>query len=65
MIADTAEEFALAVIHLLGDPDESVRLGQNGRALVERRYNWQTIGARLRDVLDGAVRAHETAAVTR
>ncbi len=59
IIADTAHEFAVSVIRLLEDPDESLRLGQHGRALVEERYNWETIGRRLRGIVEDVVHAGE------
>ncbi len=35
------EAIAEAVARLLRDPAEAARLGSNGRAAVERKYNWQ------------------------
>jgi sugar transferase (PEP-CTERM/EpsH1 system associated) len=38
--AGTAEQWIDAVTTLLGDPNQRRRLGQAGRAQVERRYSW-------------------------
>lgn len=38
--SDDADDFARAVREL-ADPDRRTELGRNGRAAVERRYNWQ------------------------
>jgi glycosyltransferase involved in cell wall biosynthesis len=38
---------AAAIDRLLGDPEEARRMGERGRAAVERLYNWQAEEARL------------------
>ncbi|HPO15546.1 MAG TPA: glycosyltransferase [Candidatus Hydrogenedentes bacterium] len=38
---------AEAIVKLLQDPDEAKRLGENGRRLVETKYNWQADEKRL------------------
>ena len=40
LVADSAEDFAAAVIRLLGDRAAALRLAKAARALVERRYTW-------------------------
>ncbi len=45
LLAEGAEPFAAAVIRLLEDEALRRRLGEAGRALVVRRYDWRTIGA--------------------
>lgn len=45
LIADTAEDFAQAVIRILDDKTLSRRLSQNGRQTVLEKYNWQTVYA--------------------
>jgi glycosyltransferase involved in cell wall biosynthesis len=47
LVADTEEAFASAVLQLLGNPGDRTRLAQEGRNLVESRYRWKSIGARL------------------
>ena len=44
LIADTPREFANAVLRVLGDPELRQRLSANGRATVERAYDWNVIG---------------------
>jgi polysaccharide biosynthesis protein PslH len=41
LVGDTPEAFAAAVVRLLHDPGLQERLGRNGRALAESRYDWQ------------------------
>ncbi len=43
LLAESPEDFAAAVIHLLKDPASGEHLRQNGRACVEQRYNWRRI----------------------
>jgi sugar transferase (PEP-CTERM/EpsH1 system associated) len=49
LVADTPEAFAEAVVRCLREPALRARLGAAGRALVERRYRWETIGRSLSD----------------
>ncbi|MBI1804266.1 MAG: glycosyltransferase [Ignavibacteriae bacterium] len=51
LIADTAEEFAQAVINVLEDSVLANSLGREGRQLVEREYRWEVIGDRLHEFL--------------
>ena len=46
-IADEAKPFAEAVTRLLTDPALRRRIGENGRARVEKDYDWRSIGAKL------------------
>ena len=54
LIADTPGEFAEAVVGLINDRELGRRLGENARALVCEKYSWETVGARLLDVYEGA-----------
>jgi glycosyltransferase involved in cell wall biosynthesis len=49
LIADTPAAFAEATLRCLRDPALRARLGAAGRALVERRYQWEIIGRSLGD----------------
>lgn len=49
-LADETENFAAAVIQLLGSEEERRRLGMAGRRLAEERYSWD----RQADILDAA-----------
>lgn len=51
LIAETPREFADAVLRVLGDPNLRQRLSANGRATVERAYDWNVIG----DSLNAAI----------
>ena len=46
-IADAPEPFADAVARLLTDPALRRRIGENGRARVEKDYDWRSIGEKL------------------
>jgi glycosyltransferase involved in cell wall biosynthesis len=59
MLADTPQAFAECVVRLLQDPDLRLRLGQNGRKLVEREYNWDIITAKLERALYQVVNDHK------
>ncbi len=43
LVANQAEVFAERVAQLLGDRELAARLAQNGRHLVEEKYDWQTV----------------------
>ncbi len=43
LVADSAEEFAQAVVTLLADKSLQSRLGRQGRAFAESRYDWQVV----------------------
>jgi len=49
LIRDDPPEFARAMLRVLGDPHLRHRLGERGRATVERLYSWDVIG---RDMID-------------
>ncbi len=46
-IADEPKSFAEAVTRLLTDPALRRRIGENGRARVEKDYDWRSIGEKL------------------
>jgi len=48
---DGYDEFAEALLLLLGDPELSARTGRSGRAYVETEYNWDSVLQRLFDAL--------------
>lgn len=43
LVADTPQDFASAVVRLLGDAGLQARLAANGRRLAESRYDWQVV----------------------
>ncbi|NJO84765.1 MAG: glycosyltransferase [Blastochloris sp.] len=47
LFADRADEFAAAIVRLLGNASLRMGFGMAGRAIVERDYDWERIGARL------------------
>jgi sugar transferase (PEP-CTERM/EpsH1 system associated) len=66
LVADDPAAFAAAVLRCLRDPGLRARLGACGRALVERRYRWESIGRALAEsyaeLMDGAGRRPRLAA---
>jgi glycosyltransferase involved in cell wall biosynthesis len=52
LLADSAADFAKCVIDLLGNRELRVRLGANGRQLVEENYSWEAAT----DLLEAAYR---------
>jgi hypothetical protein len=55
LIADDAAGFARETARLLGDEGLRRRLAENGRRLVETRYDWQQIGRRYADLVERMV----------
>ena len=52
VIADEPAEFADRVVELLNDHESRRRIGSSGRELVEQDYSWETMTARLVEVLE-------------
>jgi sugar transferase (PEP-CTERM/EpsH1 system associated) len=52
LVADSAKEFAAAVVRALSDSDLRGRLAANGRSLVEEHYCWTALGAKLLTILE-------------
>lgn len=55
LTADTAEEFAVAVLTLLHDPEAQVRLGSAGRHFIQTHYDIEVAIARWEAMLQGMV----------
>lgn len=55
VLADTPEEFAAAVIHLVRDDGFRKRLGEAGRNLVRSDYTWAKAGERFSDICEGVL----------
>lgn len=52
LIADDAESFATAVLHLLQEPELANRIANAGRRTAETRYDWRQIYPAWNDVLE-------------
>ena len=50
LIADTAREFADAVIELLGNDEKRAMLAENGWRMVNEKYDWGSMASRLVEV---------------
>jgi glycosyltransferase involved in cell wall biosynthesis len=57
---DCAEPLADAVMALLDRPDESRRLGIDGRSFVEKRFGWEAIVRGLRNLAEQMVPQHQS-----
>lgn len=55
LIADSAPDFAAAVVRVLGDPALAETLRRNGRRLAAATYDWRAIVGQLDSVLDKAL----------
>jgi sugar transferase (PEP-CTERM/EpsH1 system associated) len=60
LVADSATEFAAAVVDLLADPERRARLVREGRRLVEDRYSWRDAARTLAAVHERVVDAHRS-----
>lgn len=47
LLANTPEEFVTRIDALFANPEEQLRLGENGRALVEKLYGWDAAAEKL------------------
>lgn len=52
VIADKPEEFARETINLMRHPELAVRIGQEGRNLVETKYDWKIIAKKMNRVYE-------------
>ena len=52
---------ALRVLELFQNPELRVRLGREGRTLVERHFSWKRIGTTLASLYESIVDAHKRA----
>lgn len=49
-IADRPQDFAHAILRLFSDRNLCISLGENGRELVKKKYDWSVIGQQLEEV---------------
>jgi glycosyltransferase involved in cell wall biosynthesis len=57
LVADEPLEFAQAVVQLLGDKPRGQQLGENGRRLIEEKYDWQVVLPKLESVYQSLAEA--------
>ena len=55
IVADSAEDFARAVLSVLDDKAAQRSLGEAGRAYVERNHDWNNIAAYLEEIYHGVI----------
>jgi polysaccharide biosynthesis protein PslH len=53
IVAKTTQEYAKAIVNLLGDENKRTRIAENGRLFVLNRYNWTVSGAMLEEIISG------------
>ena len=54
LLADSADDFAAAVVGLFRDEEARTRLGEAGRRLVTQRYDWSLVFGHLEQALEAA-----------
>jgi glycosyltransferase involved in cell wall biosynthesis len=54
LLADDAQSFAAAVLHVMRTPTVRAQLAVRGRELVASRYDWTVIGSGLRGLVEAA-----------
>lgn len=57
LVADTPDAFVHQIVRVVSDPALERRLGQSGRAFVERHFSWTVIGAELERAFRQTLRA--------
>jgi glycosyltransferase involved in cell wall biosynthesis len=55
LIADDPTRFVAQTVRLLHDADLRKRLSENGRRLIEEKYNWQTLGDQFNALIESVV----------
>jgi sugar transferase (PEP-CTERM/EpsH1 system associated) len=64
LLAETAGEFREAITEIIDDHELRERLLKTGRALVNERYDWSTLGANLSEVHAGLINRRPVLAVS-
>lgn len=54
IVCDNADDLAWQTVHALTDANLYGKLAQNGRKLVEKKFNWDTISAKLDEIYQNA-----------
>ena len=57
LLADSPQDFAATVVRCMNDANLRRRLGNNGRKLVEERYQWEKLAEKLNQYLTSILRA--------
>jgi len=55
LVADEAEGFARRILQLINDPQSRVKIGEAGKAYVEKNHHWGNIAASLERIYHGVV----------
>lgn len=54
-VGDTAEAFASGIATLIADPQRREQIAQSAHAHAVRKFDWQALGEKQRDLLRGLV----------
>ena len=60
LLADSAADFADAIVRLLRSPETRERIGRSGRNVAEQLYDWNQLGAQLEIALHDVIAGRET-----
>ena len=52
ILADTPEQFKDDIIDLLENPEKMIKIGENARKLVEKKYSWQHSTKKIEEILE-------------
>lgn len=52
ILADTPEKFKDDIMHLLENPEEMIKIGENARKLVEKKYSWQNSTKKIEEIIE-------------
>ena len=55
LVADSAENYAKAILSILDDPQRQKNLGRNGRTYVEQHHHWPNVARRLETIYAEAI----------
>lgn len=53
IIADTADAFRVAIFALIGSPGFRVQMGSEGRQMIVNHFNWDRLGEKFLDLVEG------------
>ncbi len=60
LLADSATDFADAIVRLLRSPETRQRIGRSGRSVAEQLYDWNLLGGQLEIALHDVIARGET-----
>ena len=64
LVANSPEEYAENILHLLNNPNRSKEIGKNGRRFVEANHDWDGMAAELERIYQQAIERREPVKAT-